>query len=266
MNIEILVSTMNQKDMSLPKKMNLTTDAIIINQSDRVEREEIIINNHKIRMHSNKERGLSKSRNRAVENAIGDICLIADDDVTYYDNIEKQITNIVEKNPETSVFIFNLDKHRPKKLKSFQLNFLDILKVSSVQIAFKRKAVVDNNIRFLENFGTGSGKVLSGEENIFLNECLKKKLKICYYPVTIGYMNDSPSSWFSGQNEKYFCDKGAVFYELSPFLWKYMAIAFAAKKYNSYKNEITFKNALKSILIGGEKYKVEKTHSTIHQK
>ena len=47
-------------------------------------------NNHKIKFISCDEKGLSKSRNKAINNATGDICIIADDDVTYSDDyIEK---------------------------------------------------------------------------------------------------------------------------------------------------------------------------------
>ena len=41
MNIEVLVATMNQKDFSLIKKMNLHGDAVIINQCGKEEYTEI---------------------------------------------------------------------------------------------------------------------------------------------------------------------------------------------------------------------------------
>lgn len=258
MKLEILVSAMNQNDMSLVKKMNLKTDALIINQCDRDKSEEMQINSINIRMLSYNERGLSKSRNRAIENANGDICLIADDDVSYYDGIEDQILSIVESNPDTSIYVFRLDNHRKNKYKQSKFNFFDILKVSSVQIAFKRQDISAKSIKFLECFGTGSGKYLLGEENIFLNECLRKKLEIRYYPLTIGYMNDSPSSWFTGQNEKYFYDKGAAFYELSPSYWRLMALGFTLKKYRTYKAQISFISALRSVIKGANSYKKEK--------
>ena len=50
------------------------------------------------------------------------------------------------------------------------------MSVCSCQITFKRKSIVDNNIFLNEMFGIGS-KFISGEENIFLKEALKKKLK-----------------------------------------------------------------------------------------
>ena len=77
--IEILISTMNQKDDSLINKMNLHCNSLIINQCsyDSVKKKDAI------RIINTTERGLSKSRNMAIENSIGDICIIADDDLVY---------------------------------------------------------------------------------------------------------------------------------------------------------------------------------------
>ena len=91
--IEVLVATMNQNNFKLIKEMNLSTDAIIINQCEKNEYDEKIINNNKIRMYSYNERGLAKSRNRALDKTDADICVIADDDVIYVDNYEKIILN-----------------------------------------------------------------------------------------------------------------------------------------------------------------------------
>ena len=49
MKIQVLVATMHQTDHSLPEKMNIQTDAIIINQCDRNEYEEFTYNGHTIR-------------------------------------------------------------------------------------------------------------------------------------------------------------------------------------------------------------------------
>ncbi|CEP47881.1 Glycosyl transferase family 2 [[Clostridium] sordellii] len=89
-NLEVLVSTMNQKDYSLIKKMNIQTDALFINQCDLNQYEELKKYEKNIRIISNTERGLSKSRNQALLNAKGDICLIADDDIKYVDGYEKK--------------------------------------------------------------------------------------------------------------------------------------------------------------------------------
>ncbi len=94
MNVEVLVATMNQKDFSLIKKMNLRGDAVIINQCKKDEYTEIDNNNHKIKFISCNEKGLSKSRNKAITNATGDICIIADDDIIYNDNSNYHINKI----------------------------------------------------------------------------------------------------------------------------------------------------------------------------
>jgi hypothetical protein len=76
MDIEVLVSTMHRSDTDLIKKMNLQTDAIIINQTDKVDYEEISHNNKKVRFFSFNERGVGLSRNSALMRSVGDICVL----------------------------------------------------------------------------------------------------------------------------------------------------------------------------------------------
>lgn len=242
---------MYQKSLDLVNKMNLNTNILIINQSSKIINTSKDIDGKKLRMLSYKEKGLSKSRNRALEESNGIICLIADDDMYYYNDLEKKVLQVSKHYPEVDVFIFKVNNHKnkfPDKIK--RLRFLDILKISSVQIAFRRGCIISKNIRFNEDFGAGSDKYSSGEENIFLKECLDKKLKVYYFPITIGTLTDSPSTWFQGFNEKFFYDKGALFYKLTKFYWLFLIFTFAFKKYKLYKNEISFLKAVKNMFLG----------------
>src|SRR4051812_42280846 len=106
MNVEFLVSTMNFKDVSLLEDMNINTNTLIINQCDKDEVINKNFQDKKVRILSFVERGLSKSRNQALKNAVGDFCIIADDDMYYYEGIQDKISDITKKNPNVSVFIF----------------------------------------------------------------------------------------------------------------------------------------------------------------
>ena len=68
------------------KKMNIKSNYLIINQTDN---KKVDINNPKVI--TKFEKGLTKSRNMAIDKSIGDIILLADDDVIYNDDYEKII-------------------------------------------------------------------------------------------------------------------------------------------------------------------------------
>lgn len=80
MQLEVLISCMNQKDTSIVQRSKLSGDVLIINQCEKEVQEQIYIGNQRIRMVSTKQRGLSNSRNLAIHLSDRDICLLCDDD------------------------------------------------------------------------------------------------------------------------------------------------------------------------------------------
>ena len=61
MTYQLLAATMNQNDHSLCERMNLHSDAVIVNQCDRFGAEEWTHNGHAVRMLSFGERGVGLS-------------------------------------------------------------------------------------------------------------------------------------------------------------------------------------------------------------
>ena len=88
MHVQVLASVMNQSDHNILERMNIQTDAIIINQCDQTQFEELEYQNRRIRFLSFAERGVGLSRNNALLRSDGDILLFADDDVVYEDGYE----------------------------------------------------------------------------------------------------------------------------------------------------------------------------------
>ena len=256
MNIEVLISTMNLKDAKeLVKKINARS-SVIINQTKSIELENIVEGNH--RLYSYQERGLSRSRNKAIKHSRGDICTISDDDIRYEDNYEQIIEEGYKKYPDADVIAFYLDNvdkniNRPRR-KEGRINFIKSMQIKSSQITFKRKSIIDKKISFKERFGTGS-ELYMGEENIFLSDCLKAGLKIYYIPITIATTQENNSSWFKGYNEYYFNVKGAVFYEMSKKLYPFLILQFAIRKTKIYSKEVKTLSAIKYMFQGQKKYK-----------
>ena len=66
MTLQVLVATMHQTDHSLLEKMNIQSDAIVVNQCNRNEVERFMYNGHQILWMSLNERGIGLSRNTLI--------------------------------------------------------------------------------------------------------------------------------------------------------------------------------------------------------
>ena len=204
MKIEVLISCMYQKDASIIQRSNIQSDVLIINQCDENRTEEFTFLNKegdecKAKMIYTTERGLSKSRNMAIRNASGDICLICDDDERLEDDYAIQILNTFETSTmDIGAFKFHI-LGIPYINKTFwtvsrRINYRTALKISSIQIAFKRRVVLDNNLNFDEKIGSGMTKA-GGEEKVFLHRCLECGLFIVYHPIYITSVTYDQSQW-----------------------------------------------------------------------
>ena len=255
--LEVLVSTMFQENYDLTDKMNIQTNAVIINQCCSEDEIEFYRNQARIKWINTSSRGLSKSRNIALEESNADICLIADDDLVYVSDYEKKIKKEFERFPDADIITFQVEgiegKYKDYPLRAKKLNYLTLMKVSSVEVAFRRKSILKNGIRYNEIFGAGA-KYQMGEENIFLTECLKKGLKIMYAPVKIADLHLGDSSWFTGYSQEYFRSKGAQFVAMSRFVSLLYILQFSLRKHNLYKKEISFSYALKYMIQGRKNY------------
>lgn len=256
MKIEVLVSTMDlENHEELLNKMNIK-ESVVINQTQSKTLKDITEGEN--RLYSYQEKGLSKSRNRAIENSEADICIIADDDLKYENNYKNTVEEGYQKYPDADIIAFyvdNFDEKRKRPIrKEGKINLLKSMQIQSVQVTFKRKSIRDKNIKFNERFGAGA-ELYMGEENIFLAQCLKKGLKIYYIPKTIATIQDNSSTWFKGHNEYNFNVKGAVYYEISKILYPILILQFALRKRWLYANEVKTSKAIKYMFEGVKKYK-----------
>ena len=226
MVLEVLLSCMNQKDLSLIENSNITTNALIVNQCDKNNYCEIVKNNRMVRMISTCEKGLSNSRNMAITHALGDICLLCDDDELFVPNYEQLILAAFESLPQADIIAFEVTNKITNLEKRIQkINYFSSLRLSSVQLAFRRQSIVKNNIHFDPYMGAGTGNGC-GEENKFLIDCLKKKLVIYYFPSIIATLKSMQSTWFSGYGAAFFFQRGCS--------TRYMMGLIPALLYGSY--------------------------------
>lgn len=257
MNLEVLLSTMNQNKVEdLLNKMKITGFCTVINQCDEKNKKNEINDKKKQIIYSN-EFGLSKSRNLAIKNARCDICLLSDDDLIYVDGYEKIIIDAFKKNKDYDIITFKvegIDKEFKKYgVSEKKINYINSLKVASVEVAFKLSSIKDNNIKFNELMGAGA-KYSMGEENIFLYDSLRKKLKIKHIPIKIADLYVGNSTWFNGFNRKYFFDKGAAFTAMNRKYSIFLIIQFLIRRRNLFKKDISIKVAFKEMIKGRKSY------------
>ena len=220
LSFEILCVTMHQKDFSKIKSMNIHSNVVFANQTDETSLKKLEFENHTATMISTETRGVGKNRNIALLNASADICLFADDDIVYYDNLEKKIVGEFEQHPDADVIIFNLetdDKNRKQKIypKTKKCSRFCRKPWGGVRIAFRLSSWKKANVWFTTLFGGGCIFPM-GEDSLWLNDMNKKGM--CFYvsKEIIGFVSFASSTWFTGHDEKYFFGRGAYLFAAHP--------------------------------------------------
>ena len=253
MTVQVLVATMNQTDYSLLERMNIQTDAIVCNQCDRYGYSEFDYNGHNIKWFNFAERGVGLNRNNALMRATADIVVFADDDVVYVDGYEKIILDFYEKNQKADVVIFNFNVSRGSanygenvKLTE-RLNSRKALKFGTYAITARNERLKMMNINFNRCFGGGT-KFSCGEDTLFLKDCCAK-LVVFSSVNLIGKVDHGESTWFKGYTDKYFYDKGVLYYCLDSRKCKIISLYHCFKHRRQYK-EYGWKKAYKMMKKG----------------
>ncbi len=260
MKLQVLISTMQQaiNDHSLLDKMNIQSDAIVINQCDRNHYENFNHKGYSVSIFSFSERGVGLSRNNALMRATADICLFGDDDVTYVNDYSDIIIKEYKDHPDADVIIFNLPSTNPKrstpKIKKWhRLRFYNCLRYGAYQISIKTTSIHKASIYFSLLFG-GGARYSAGEDSLFLFDCIKKGLKVYASPRVIGTVKHDKSTWFKGYTEKYFIDKGAFFACLSKRWAKMLCLQFTARHFRMFAHEKSIIEAYKLMLQGTKQF------------
>lgn len=230
---EILCVTMRQKDFSKIREMNIHSDIVYANQSDRTMYEEMTFDGHTAKMISTETRGVGINRNLALIYADAEICLFADDDVRYVDNVETIVTQEFEAHPDADVFIFNVDtsgkRTQKKYFKTRKCKKFEKMPWGGVRIAVRLSSLRKANIHFTTLFGGGT-LFPSGEDSMFLLDAKRHGLRFYVSKETVGILMNEDSSWFTGFDEKFFFGKGAFCAAMHPhtfgiwmryYLWRY---------------------------------------------
>jgi len=187
--------------------------------------------------------GLSANRNNCLRNATGDILMILDDDVrlspeyilkvrSFFSSCKVDVacSKIRTMPGEPEYKNYPSDERQIKSISQLKA-------VSSIEISLRLQTFKDKEIWFDERFGLGA-KAESGEELLFLWDCLKKGLNIRYFPeFTIEHsFKSSAKSKIPYSDERLFV-AGAQAYAIYGHMAYIRNILAVFKRYKVLKKE-----------------------------
>lgn len=247
---------MHQTDFSKIQQMNLHSNVVFANQCDETSFEEINVGGCYAKMISTKSRGVGVNRNISLLYATSEICLLADDDVTYVDDMEKRVIAEFDAHPDADIIIFHLDtdSHRKqiKYSKTRKHRWFCRMPWGAIRVAFRLNSIRKANVWFSTLFGGGS-TFPSGEDSMWLADAKKAGLTFYVSSQTIGTVSMEASSWFTGRDEKYFFSRGAYYaarHPMTTIIWMFYAMISVRKNC-----DLSMMQKYKWMKIGKECYK-----------
>ncbi len=177
-------------------------------------------------------KGLSKNRNHAFSKSTAPFLLISDDDLDYTEKGLKSVIESFHKNPNADIITFRYDsihnkKQYPYKKVSLQYPSKGYF-ITSFEIALKSDSIVGKKW-FNENFGIGA-TFPSGEEDVFIKDCLNADMIGIYLPITIVRHEGTTTSERNQMLASRPQTKGAVFLHLHPHDWPLRMISHALRE------------------------------------
>ncbi|MCM1540458.1 MAG: glycosyltransferase family 2 protein [Blautia sp.] len=246
MRVQVLASVMNETMENIVERMNLDSDAVIINQCESLGMQETERNGCRVRFYSFPDRGVGRSRNEAIMRADGDICLFADGDITYEPGYAEAIAAEFEKNPRADMILFNIEVEEARRTYHIEerkrVHWYNCGRYGAVSFAVRRESLLKAGVTFSLLFG-GGAKYSNGEDSLFLKEFMGKGFRVYTAPVTIGREEAGASTWFAGYHEKFFVDRGVLYHFLYGRLAWVMSLRFLLAHRGIFCKEVSVTQA-----------------------
>lgn len=262
-DIEILVATMNRSslDFLVPMfadKHYSEFNILVINQTSE---NNIAQSDHpRVRVINVFDKGLSKSRNLALDNAIGRLCIITDDDVVFKADFCKHIIVAFNENRASALISFRVEKTDGVLYKKYPLQRLTTPKLSnrlnimSIEMVIDREKVQNANLKFNEHFGLGA-QFCMGEEAIFLHDANNLGLGLVMEPQVIAMHSAQDTHSRISVWDKYYV-QGALFTALLND--KYFLLVLSKLAHEIRRNKIKLNQilvAIKAVAAGRAAFK-----------
>ena len=258
MKFQTLAVAVNQTNHVLAEQLNIQTEALIGNQCDHGGTETVCINGHKVVYLNAEDRGVGKNRNRLLENADGDFLILADDDMRFIDGYPEIAKRAVAECKDADIYIFNLIEKESRRYinkKITRVGYRQYARYGAARLMLRREAIEQAGIRFNTEFG-GGAIYGSGEDTIFLKDCLDRKLKLYAVPYALAEIDqEAASSWFHGYDYKFFFDKGVLYCVLHPRLkWLY-SCRFVLYYHRKFSDHYSMLDAMRAMCDGIKSYR-----------
>ena len=258
MTVDTLIVTVDRQDYTFAEQMNIQTNVLIGNQCSKDAVERFCINGNDAVCYCTTDRGVGINRNLLLDRSKADICVMADDDLHFVDGYPEIAIRAFRECPDADVLIFNLIEKVPRRHVNTRIVHIhghNYSKYGTARIVLKRESVNAAGIRFSPYFG-GGATYCSGEDSIFLRDCLKKGLRVYAVPYALAEIDqDAFSTWFHGYTEEFFYDKGALYACLHGAMCRPYIIRFVLKRRKKIDGQIFLGKALCAAFKGAEEYR-----------
>ena len=257
MTLELLISTMHQDDHALLERMQVQSDAVVVNQCDREGETILEHRGHRVVWIDTRERGLSRSRNMALAHATAELCMLADDDMIYRPGYAETVQAAFGR-LDAELIRFRVGGIE-KPFKTYpeterRLRFFGSMRAASVELAFRRTALTARGLRFDERIGTGT-EFLMGEENALLAHCLRAGLRLCFVPETVADLHMGDSTWLNGHDARFFRGRARPSPLMETPFTALLILQFALRKRALYRNELSTGEAIRQMRRGARLYR-----------
>ena len=263
MTVDILICTYNEGIQNIPKILLTPIDNLFYKISFQITDEsynkipEVLLNRSDVYVSVIYSKGLSNNRNNAISISSSDICFVADDDVNYTQEYIETVARVFEQDESLDVFVGRIQtpvgdsEYKKYKTNSFKVSYRNISRISSVEVAFRREAIMENGIFFDSDFGLGGNFFAQGEEGIFLGDCLRKGLVIRYYPYYIVEHPFVSSGKKVDYDERYIMYWGAYCKRAYGLWWgRILMLPLSIKQYSNYRDKMGYFEYLKFFARG----------------
>ena len=232
-------------------------DVLLVNQQGMPETARHTVSSDRQRTIDDSGTGIARSRNIALDHASSPICLFTDEDIVLSQDFAHTILSAFDEHPSIDILSFCIQTPQgrpfmPYPLHPHQHTRRTLLRVSSVEIAFRTQSIRKHNLRFDERFGLGARWPV-GEEVIFLYDALANGLSARFVPTVIGChpSESSGKQWGEVQGRA----RGALFTRLFGHPMGLAAgLALALKKYPDVRRQGGMRSFLKATWQGTREF------------
>lgn len=260
MSVQLLISCVDKNVPELIKKLQLESPAVIVNQCDEDKEEHVKEAGFPVDIYYRNERGVGRSRNLALSKADTDICLFGDEDIVYVKGYEALIEAEFAAHPEADGIMFQVEVTPERK--TYQndewgkVTLWNCGRYPAYSMAFRRERLHKTDVKFSLLFG-GGAPYSNGEDSLFIRRVIQSGMKIYKSPVCIGEEIPRPSTWFTGYHEKFFFDRGVLYYFLYGVWAPVWGFRFVFTKRKEMCQDVPWSKAYKLLLKGIRQGKIE---------